>query len=156
MKATILNQSKTIATVVTIMFSAFTYAGTIENEQEAYLKESGFEISGGGSNTNLKKQEVNIDAEIKFMDSMANHSLHTNKEIVNRILENEQIIESNAEVTPSIYLNKTVEEMISEDNTIIESNLDNQTHPLDFDLINKLDNHNKTADFKTVFSLKGH
>lgn len=104
------------------------------------------------SDDNLKKPELNLEEEMKFIDSVASISVENQNPIAYRIEENKQIIEAEAETFMPLYLDRTIEDVIREDNQIIESNLVNETFPLDFQLINKYENANKNADFKnTVF-----
>lgn len=151
MKATILNQQQTTRTNTTLvlallatMFTTFAFAGekTEQDKSETNLTEV-ITVSG-----NLKKREVSLDEDINKMDSIAIYGEIIKAELVNTILENEMIIESDAEINPVLGFGKTIEETISEDNQVIESNLDGNTYPLDFNRINKMEHTNKQADNK--------
>lgn len=138
-----LNGKNLVLGLLATLFTSFTFANHIEQDQMADLK-----ITDTTANAKvLEKQAINLEDEIRFMDSIASFTSEKQKEVVNTILANEQIIESSAAINPCIYLNKTNQEVISADNQIIESNLDNTTYPLDFNLINQ-SVHNKNADFK--------
>ncbi|MES2746959.1 MAG: hypothetical protein V4648_01195 [Bacteroidota bacterium] len=137
--------------VLTTLFSTFTFATTIERDDqnvETEVTRTNVINNSDVTTSDLKKPVLNLEDEIKFMDSIATFSVENQKVIVNTILENERIIESQEEINPSLFFDRSIEEIIKEDNQIIESNLVNEMYPLDFELIKRYENANKNADFK--------
>ena len=138
--------------VLATLFTTFTFANTIERADQNVETEVTKTINvlfTDNANGDLKKPTVNTEDEITFMDSIAIFGAKKQIAIEDTIEENKQITESQEEIVQPLYFERTIEDTIREDNQIIESNLVNETFPLDFQLIDKYENANKNADFKT-------
>lgn len=160
-KITILQQQTLKGTtlvlgLLAVLFSNSANANSIQRDQQEQASDFALETihTGDSSVNSLKKQELTLEDEIRFMDSIASYTTQTQREVVRTILENECIIESQEEIDPSVYLNRTTEEVISDDHQIIESNLDDTTYPLDFEAINNNLDGNKNADIKNRVFVK--
>lgn len=140
------------------LLSTFTFANAAEREDQKEIAENTsnqVSVSSIVNNGDLKKQIVQLDDEIKFMDSLAVYVSENQQTIESTIAENKKIIESQEEIVQPLYINQTIEEVIKENNQIIESNLVDETFPLDFELINKSENAIKNETFKnTAFDKK--
>ena len=140
------------------LLSTFTFANAAEREDQNEIAENTsnqVSVSTIVNNGDLKKQIVQLDDEIKFMDSLAVYVSENQQTIESTIAENKKIIESQEEIVQPLYINQTIEEVIKENNQIIESNLVDETFPLDFELINKSKNAIKNETFKnTAFDKK--
>ena len=132
------------------LLSTFTHANSVEREEQKETNDiTSIQVSVNpiNKNSNLKKQIVQLEDEIKFMDSLAMNVSKNEQAIQYIIEENKKITESAEEIVQPLYINQTIEEVIKEDNQIIESNLADELFLLDFEVINKSQNAIKTETF---------
>jgi hypothetical protein len=132
------------------LLSTFTHANSVEREEQKETNDiTSIQVSVNpiNKNSNLKKQIVQLEDEIKFMDSLAMNVSKNEQAIQYIIEENKKITESAEEIVQPLYINQTIEEVIKEDNQIIESNLADELFLLDFEVINKSQNAIKNETF---------
>jgi len=142
--------------ILATMFVNTSFANEIAKEDQfldqAAIVSNSDALSVSYENT-LKKPEVVSETEVSLTNSILN--VTNSKSIEETIEEDKKITEFQDEFFYPLILDKTIEEVIKEDYQIIESTITDQEFPLDFELINKIENALKSEVLKnTAFDKK--